>query len=164
MCCSLLSLPTFPLSCRLKRCNTDMNASISTMQLLMLLWLWDVEQKRQIFLYGLTLCRKITITLCRRTSASTIFSRLSLGFMFFQLIFLTTTIHGRTKTGEKKICTERRFKCSAIIYGDDILLMSSIYDTGWLSLFLWFHRNLHVATHVSVLCKAVSRISYRNDP
>lgn len=30
--------------------------------------------------------------------------------------------------GEKKICTEIRFKCSAIIYGDDIHLTSSIYS------------------------------------
>lgn len=49
--------------------------------------------------------------------------------MVSQLIFLSTTIQCRTKTGKKKICTESKFKCSAIIYGDDIHLMSSIYDT-----------------------------------
>lgn len=55
---SLLPLRTFTLSYRLRRCKTDMNASISTMQLLML-FSWDIEQGRQIFPYQLTLCKRI---------------------------------------------------------------------------------------------------------
>lgn len=93
-----------------------------------------------------------------------IFQALSLDFIVPQYIFLSTAIYCSTVTGEKKIYTERRFSCSTIIYGDEFHLLSTIYDTVWLSQFLWFHRDLHVATHArSVLYETVPKISYRNN-
>lgn len=75
---SLLSLPTFPLSFRLRRCKTGKNAFISTMQLLLLSW--DIGQGRQTILYGLTLCGRIW-------SASVLFSKLYFWASWFLNLF-----------------------------------------------------------------------------
>lgn len=109
---SLISLPTSLLSCRLRRCKTDRNASISTVQLLMslLLLLSDTEQGRQIFLYGIVLCRRICLlTLCRRIrSPSIIFSRLNLWASWFPslsswvLQFTAEQRQGKRKHAQKE--------------------------------------------------------------